>query len=1211
MRLSEGKQAAADGGSEDAKLGPPNRLAVSLAVLLVLSTLLNLFLVSPVSDETREATKAWLLERQTSEWSLLAPSRRLAAASTDSHSEVATNSTYEEHEEHGHQHDALIFLMVSFVIGAGIMQLHSRFAWAQETVVLFVLGMLFALIIEGFNWEDDFGQLGTSYKMWMDIDPHLLLFTMLPPLLAGDAMCIDTSVAQHVGWQCLYLAGPGVLFNAFAVGGFIKLYLDWEFKLCMVTGSILCATDPVAVVALLKQLGASPTLTVQIQGESLLNDGTAIVLFLVSYNMLSGRDYDYADIIDFLVRTAMMACALGMFLGYVFLFLIRASSNPFNHRSSMIQISLSLCSAYWSFVLAEGIFGISGVLATVSSSMVLARHMWPHIISQESMHSVWHTFESLGNVIIFFLAGAICGGAMLEIKAIAYLHLIVLYLVLLFSRGLLIFASRPVLRWLSVNKIPVSVEDAIVMTWGGLRGAVGLALAIQVHNDRAPDVDDETILHISVEQSKEVMFYVAGIAFLTTIINATTCPALVKWLGITSLPQAQLRLLKMLAQQLANWSLKHGNPPEVTTIMTHMLEDLEDDIDHQQGGRLEKKKAKGVMMREQSCDLSPKISGKFEDRPKQHMLGPPKSATSSWVSWVTGSTTAFNAELENIEANQSIIEKLRRGEDKYRALKESNQQSMLWVTNTGGSVSKGIPADNLLLQVDEMVKLIDDNEIDLGMAQVVNRAFLSLVNVHYWKQIECRDLRPGSEEAKILLTSIQVALSSLTIDLRDFPFVIRRLRKVSDEEGHWWQVFPEAEEAQQMQRSSSSARVADADNLEGIQARQQACLGRMVASAPFSIVMALAIVANCVYVLVEDEARTSDNSDHLIWLIIEASFTSLWLFEFLLKFWVMRWTYFHSSASVFDFVLVVLGLFGLVVSVLEHSSGETSEVADLAGVMRISRVFRVLRFLRIFRLFHARLSADKAVSVELANHMLRIDTLSSFIAAHLSSQQALIKYFGGNGAIDTAEEAEIARCIVQSQVYVYQAIQMAFEEEKKLSDEDLLQDLKWTYERKEITESLEEFVIAAYKDGAISAREAESIVHPLHHQIVECLRKLNDSAEGIKRSKVEPDRYLQGKNAQSTPVNSRSQIVRRASVARGNVTMDENGEVIVLDPVPPPAAEKPQVMCMETEVHDSAHESTPDTSGDVIPVEAAHLRSNSSQEESSLSPPVLIGEPLN
>merc|ERR1719326_956090 len=128
---------------------------------------------------------------------------------------------------------------------------------------------------------------------------------MLPTLLAGDAMTIDTTVARRVGKQCMFLAGPGVLINAFVAALFIKYYFDWSFLLSLVTGSILCATDPVAVVALLKELGASPTLTVQIQGESLLNDGTAIVLYTVAYNMLSGEDYDATDVASFIMKAAL------------------------------------------------------------------------------------------------------------------------------------------------------------------------------------------------------------------------------------------------------------------------------------------------------------------------------------------------------------------------------------------------------------------------------------------------------------------------------------------------------------------------------------------------------------------------------------------------------------------------------------------------------------------------------------------------------------------------------------------------------------------------------------------------------------------------------------------------------------------------------------------------------------------------------------------
>merc|ERR1719247_633051 len=123
------------------------------------------------------------------------------------------------------------------------------FHGVQQTVVVFLLGLIFSLIFEGLDVKEKVGVFGQSYSMWMEIDPHLLLFTLLPALLTGDAMTIDTSVAKRVGLQCLYLAGPGVLINAMLVAVFLHFYFDWEFLLSLVTGSILCATDPVAVVA--------------------------------------------------------------------------------------------------------------------------------------------------------------------------------------------------------------------------------------------------------------------------------------------------------------------------------------------------------------------------------------------------------------------------------------------------------------------------------------------------------------------------------------------------------------------------------------------------------------------------------------------------------------------------------------------------------------------------------------------------------------------------------------------------------------------------------------------------------------------------------------------------------------------------------------------------------------------------------------------------
>merc|ERR1719399_601131 len=102
--------------------------------------------------------------------------------------------------------------------------------------------------------------------------------------------------------------------------------------------------------------------------------------------MIKGEEYDPADVAEFMVKKAMMAWALGLFIGYFFFSWIRAAANKLDHASGMIQITLTLCCAYWSFIFVEG------VLALAAASLVLANHMWPYIVAEESMHHVWHTF---------------------------------------------------------------------------------------------------------------------------------------------------------------------------------------------------------------------------------------------------------------------------------------------------------------------------------------------------------------------------------------------------------------------------------------------------------------------------------------------------------------------------------------------------------------------------------------------------------------------------------------------------------------------------------------------------------------------------------------------------------------------------------------------------------------------------------------------------
>jgi sodium/hydrogen exchanger 10/11 len=1028
----------------------------------------------------------------------------------------------------------MLFLFNALVIGAGVNQVSARFPVLQQTVVLFVLGMIFSICMEAFHLKEKTGVLGGSYEMWMTIDPHLLMVALLPALLAGDAMTIDTSVAKRVAYQCLYLAGPGVVISTFATAGFLRVYQNWDFLLCMVAGSILCATDPVAVVALLKELGASPVLTVQIQGESLLNDGTAIVLFLISYDMLSGTEHDTMSIAMFLVKKAMMAWALGLFIGYLFFSWIRAANNRLSHASSSIQIALTLCCAYWSFILVEVVLGLSGVLATVASSLVLAHHMWPHIVSPDSVHHVWHTVEALGNTIVFFLAGALTGEAVTHVEFMDCIDLVVLYIFLFLLRGALVFLSRPILTYLVEDKQKVTFADAAVMTWGGLRGAVGLALAIWVLNERAPARDKDGNLipdgetMINEKDAQRLLFFVSGIAFLTTIINAVTAPALVQKLGITALPQARQQLLRMFHQQLVNWSEDSSHPKEVTESLRMMLEEAAHHIDSQQ---VSDKGPKCARTRTSSGSLSTRSNGTNGNaRPtfsNKSVISLPSFSLSRSRDGIKGNVS--NLALQ-YQLNSDVVEEFNMEKAKYAQIKPEDLKF----------VAIHLPEDSFLghESLQEMIDLCRDVWVDEGMAKVVNSCFLNLVYANYWKLIENGNLRPGSAESETLLTSVRVSLSPYRVDLMDFNVLQDHFQFHHGDDGDNG-IFtstmavtdggflkgdaefsvagsrnsPNSSPSRSSVRASAQYNAAalahSVSSLSQMTAAERAgaskssgFLNKVVSSIQFNIGVAIAIFLNSIQVAVEEGFRTDENSNHPVWLILDTIFTLIFNIEFLLKFALLRFGYFKDAWNRFDFFLVVLGNFGLVMSFItfgednQESTTSQSEASDKARVIRVARVLRTLRFLRVFRLFHAKLSADRYVSVELANHLQKIQTLVCFAQSHLQAEKDLVKYFGCNGKIDDLNEVEIARCILQSQVGVYRALRQAVHCQQEL-DKELLTELHHTTERKHITETLEKFVISAHTDGAINARETHAILHPLHHQIASCLTVMHERAEGL------------------------------------------------------------------------------------------------------------------
>ena len=176
---------------------------------------------------------------------------------------------------------AVVFPTLCIIVGVISQWLLGKVApWMPYTPFLLIIGILMKVID---HTAPTYEHVAKSIQTWEHMDGHLLLYTFLPPLVFGDAMFLSWHTLAKCLAQCALLAIPGVLLGTsiFAVVAKTVLPYDWPWHLCFAFGSVMSATDPVAVVGLLNQLGAPASLTMIIGGESLLNDGSAMVVWTV------------------------------------------------------------------------------------------------------------------------------------------------------------------------------------------------------------------------------------------------------------------------------------------------------------------------------------------------------------------------------------------------------------------------------------------------------------------------------------------------------------------------------------------------------------------------------------------------------------------------------------------------------------------------------------------------------------------------------------------------------------------------------------------------------------------------------------------------------------------------------------------------------------------------------------------------------------------
>ena len=440
--------------------------------------------------------------------------RALLSATTTS-----TNSTaHATSAGHGGETDPLWFIFISLFIGS-LTRTALNGTSVPYTVVLFCLGMVEAVV----DYYLDLGKLESSLEAWGNINPHVLLAAFLPALIFESSFSMEWHTLKKVLPKVLVMAGPGVLMTMGLAGCVLRAFpfgLSWSF--CMMVGSILAATDPVAVVAILKEVGASKTLGHLIEGESLVNDGTAIVVFNVFLTLAKGEEKSFGSIMKDLITQPILSVVVGIVFGQVCMYWIQHS-----RRDHLVDITITLFAAYIAFMLAETVLKCSGVLTVVVLGWYLSakgRTFFKGNV-QHSMHHFWEVLTYAANTIVFILAGFLIVGDILvgelDIRVSDLGWSILLYLLLNIIRAIVTAILFPLMN---VSKAyQCNFREMFIAVWAGLRGAVGLALALVVLEEHD---------HFTKRERGLTLVLVAAGVVGTLLINATSSATMLRLVGL-------------------------------------------------------------------------------------------------------------------------------------------------------------------------------------------------------------------------------------------------------------------------------------------------------------------------------------------------------------------------------------------------------------------------------------------------------------------------------------------------------------------------------------------------------------------------------------------------------------------------------------------------------------------------------------------------------
>ena len=364
---------------------------------------------------------------------------------------------------------------VLIVLSAAFGYLNVRFLKLPTTIGLMVITILFTMIIVALSYFDD-TLLIRERELITSIDfKEVLLDVMLSFLLFAGALHTNFEQLKVQRWPVLVFATVGVLVSTFLVG--ITMFyvvqlvgLQVDFIYCLLFGALISPTDPIAVLGILKQAGAPKKLEAKIVGESLFNDGVGVVVFLTIYAIAKGgEDISAIHIAEMFAVEVIGGIALGLFLGWGTFRLLK-SINDYD-----VEVIITIAAVMGGTLLAQKLH-MSAPLAMVACGLVVGndtiRHSAMSEITETYVDKFWELVDVLLNTLLFVLIG-------MEILVLTFKGQ---YIITGLIAIPIVLLCRYASLWLPIKsfakKLDFVPKTNLIMTWGGLRGGISIALAL-------------------------------------------------------------------------------------------------------------------------------------------------------------------------------------------------------------------------------------------------------------------------------------------------------------------------------------------------------------------------------------------------------------------------------------------------------------------------------------------------------------------------------------------------------------------------------------------------------------------------------------------------------------------------------------------------------------------------------------------------------------